>query len=288
MSKQLILGTAQFGLDYGVNNESGRINYDQIKKILDYSFKNKTLILDTAPSYGEAEKQIGRYLKNNPNKNFKIITKISTTKKSLEHQLNNSLLNLKVKKLDCLLFHSIGLYKYFFGEIDLFTKKNKGLKFRELGVSIYTNDEIEYVLKDNFIDRVQLPFNLLDNSSSREESIKKLRSRGIKIDARSIFLQGLFFKPIEELNSFFKPLYPELKKLHRIAINSNQSISEMAFKYVNQKDFIDRMLIGVDSIDQLQLNLSYTDKPMLDKYSFLIDSIAVRNIHLLNPSLWPK
>ena len=74
---KIILGTAQFGLAYGINNANGKIPENEIFKILDFAYQNKITILDTASSYGNSEKQIGKYLKKNPEKSFKIIIKIS-------------------------------------------------------------------------------------------------------------------------------------------------------------------------------------------------------------------
>jgi aryl-alcohol dehydrogenase-like predicted oxidoreductase len=62
MSK-LILGTVQFGLEYGVNNQKGIPSSNEIKKILDFAFKRKINILDTAEAYGNSQERIGEYIK---------------------------------------------------------------------------------------------------------------------------------------------------------------------------------------------------------------------------------
>jgi len=58
MSK-IILGTVQFGLDYGINNNNGKPNNNEIKSILDYAFDNKINFLDTAEAYGNSHEIIG-------------------------------------------------------------------------------------------------------------------------------------------------------------------------------------------------------------------------------------
>ena len=50
MSRKIILGTAQFGTNYGIANKSGKIKYNEIFKILNYLKKNKINSLDTASS----------------------------------------------------------------------------------------------------------------------------------------------------------------------------------------------------------------------------------------------
>ena len=85
-------------------------------RILDYAYEKGLDFLDTAPVYGNSEKLIGDYLKKNQNKEFKIITKISSHKESLTKQFLKSLQNMRVEKVKCVLFHSIELYRYFKSE----------------------------------------------------------------------------------------------------------------------------------------------------------------------------
>ena len=43
-NNKIILGTAQFGLDYGINNKEGRPTYETIKEILDLAHKKKNYL----------------------------------------------------------------------------------------------------------------------------------------------------------------------------------------------------------------------------------------------------
>ena len=63
---KLSLGTAQFGLNYGISNKKGLIKKNEVTKILDYCIKNNIRNIDTAKSYGNAEKILGniKILKN--------------------------------------------------------------------------------------------------------------------------------------------------------------------------------------------------------------------------------
>ena len=94
MFKKIILGTAQFGMNYGIANKSGKIKFGEIFKILDYLKKNKIQFLDTANSYNASEKEIGKYYKKT-RKKFQIITKFSfRNKKNIQSQFKNSLNSL--------------------------------------------------------------------------------------------------------------------------------------------------------------------------------------------------
>ena len=56
--KKIVLGTAQFGMSYGLNNKK-KIPFNIIKKIINKARKRKINFLDTAISYGNCEKILG-------------------------------------------------------------------------------------------------------------------------------------------------------------------------------------------------------------------------------------
>jgi aryl-alcohol dehydrogenase-like predicted oxidoreductase len=285
---KIILGTAQFGLNYGINNSSGKISKNKIFKILDYAIDSGINTLDTAPSYGNSEEIIGEYLEFNPGKSIRVITKISLSNDSLEIQLMNSLNKLKIQKVNTLLFHSINLYEKFHDELPFFIDNFKGKYFDEIGVSIYWNDQVDRIINDEKIDRIQLPFNLLDNSSLRKSIILKLKSNNKKVDARSVFLQGLFFKPIENLSNDFEFLKKELLILNDLTKKYKIPIESLALNYVLSKKFIDRTIIGIDSLKQLKSNIKNINSGVIKELFTKIEFIRIQNPKALNPSLWPK
>lgn len=285
---KIILGTAQFGLDYGINNFSGKISKEEIFQILDFAYENGLNTIDTAPSYGNSECLIGDYLEHNPKKKFKIITKISNSNISLEEQLITSLNKLKIDKVDVLLFHSVDLFVKFNRKLTPFIKEFKGKYFNELGVSFYYNDRVKSIIEDSRLDRIQLPFNLLDNSSLRKEIVLRLKSNRRKVDARSIFLQGLFFKPLEKLSSYFKFINSELTLLNNLSHEFQVSMECMALNYVLGKQFLDHAVIGVDSLKQLRCNIKNTNMSLPNELITIIDSIRVKTPEYLNPIIWPK
>ena len=60
---KLILGTAQFGMDYGINNLRGKIPKSEVFEVLDYALDAGIDTLDTAYNYGQSERIIGEYLR---------------------------------------------------------------------------------------------------------------------------------------------------------------------------------------------------------------------------------
>lgn len=285
MSK-IILGTVQFGLNYGINNTRGKVPVQEVHRILDYAYSKGIMTLDTAAGYGDSEEIIGDYLVSNSDKKFEIITKVNSSEVPLEKQLHESLRKLKVDKVEVLMLHSFELYEKFKAQLPLFCQKNKRKFFNELGVSVYTNEEVGVISSDPFIDRIQTPFNLLDNELKRGKRYADIKSKGKIIDTRSVFLQGLFFKKTDELPTNLYPLIKPLEKLKKIAESKSLTMEELAISYAFSMDFIDNVLIGVDSLDQLKDNLNVLSNSISMQTIDEINMISIQNDNLLNPSLW--
>ena len=284
---KFILGTVQMGLPYGINNSIGKISLNNSINILEYAFNQGIRVLDSAESYGNAHEVIGRFHKTHPDKIFEIITKLPHKfNDKIEDKVNDYLSNLNVKQLYGLLFHSYSSYK---DDVDNFKSlidlKAKG-KIKYIGVSVYTNEEIKEVLLNDEINVIQLPFNLLDNSNLRKETLLKAKSKGKIIHTRSALLQGLFFKDIKDNNSVVQSLKEELLLLSNISRNNNISISKLALSYCIHQQYIDNVLIGVDSLNQLIDNIKSLDYQIDVKTVNEINLIKIQDLDLLNPSLW--
>ena len=105
---KIVIGAAQFGLNYGVANKNGKVNANQIQSILDFAHKNNINTIDTAKTYGDSEKSIGNYLKLTE-KTWYVITKISDSDKNLIDQILDSKEKLTVLP-NIILAHSAKLF----------------------------------------------------------------------------------------------------------------------------------------------------------------------------------
>ena len=281
MIDKLILGTVQFGLDYGINNSSGMVCESEIAKILEFSKDSGIKLLDTAPGYGEGQQRISPFVKN-----FNILSKFFYNQKLPRENLEKTLKDLKASSLECYSFHDPKDYMKNGIHKDLITAKEEGL-IRKLGISVYSQEEALSVLNDKYINTVQIPFNLLDNYNRHGELFKKLKENGKEIHIRSIFLQGVFFMEEENAPTKLKPLFKEIGVLKDIVISNGLSMHELCLRYVFSIEEIDGVLIGIDSLDQLKSNLKAMNSTALDKSIVeKINHIKVRNNSLLNPQNW--
>jgi len=290
MTDKIILGTAQFGFNYGINNKYGKPSKKQVFKIFDYALKNNITTLDTAEAYGDCYSLIREYKKLNPSINFKIYSKLDirnvSETKTLEENIMTSLRSLKHEYFEGYMFHSYNSFKkYNFLYDELINARKKGI-IKKIGISLYSNGEIMDIVKNyNEFDFIQAPFNLLDNKVKREKEFKKLIKKNIEIQVRSVFLQGLFFKAPKDFPSKLQLLIPYIKTLKGIANTSKIDIKTLALKYVINKDYIKQIVIGIDNLTQLEKNLKIFNQEV-DILNEKIDSINVKEELLLNPSYW--
>mgnify|MGYP006152026855 CR=1 FL=1 len=286
--RKVILGTVQFGLNYGINNKIGKPDHNEVKSILDYAFDNKINFLDTAEAYGNSHERIGEYHANSNNK-FKVITKFSSSRtdlpQSISKRINHHLKILNIDSIYCYMFHNYDDFNKYFNlfKIELLEQKKIGL-IKKIGVSLHYNQNINDVLEFKDIDLIQLPFNLLDNNSKRETVFSKARKLGVEIHTRSTFLQGLFFKDIDSIHGKISVLKKYLRELKKIV--SNDQINNLAINYAYSNTNIDAILLGVDDLNQLKNNISCINNNKFHNRFSDIDSIKVEEEDLLNPTNW--
>lgn len=287
-TNKLILGTVQLGLDYGINNNSGKPSQDDAYNILDVAYKSGIRCLDTATAYGNSEEIIGAFHENSK-QNFSVFTKFHVAENSdISSLLTSSLNKLSVNVIDVLFFHSYQDFKANPKMLSELTNEVDKGNIKKIGVSVYTNKEVEDLLNYPEVEVVQVPFNLLDNEGRRGEVFSKAKRQGKEIHTRSAFLQGVFFKDVVNMPNYLLPLRKALKEIQHIAIQSNLRIASLALNYALSKPYIDRVLFGVENVRQLKSNLIATKDTLPSEIEEAIDAISVDEPRLLNPALWSK
>jgi len=285
LPNKIAIGTAQFGLDYGIANQNGKVNANEIRSILDFAHEKGINILDTAKAYGNSEKSIGNYLKLTE-KNWYIVTKLSDNNQSVIEQIQDSKEKLTVMPT-IILAHSADLFLDPMFQSKLQETKDKAL-IRGIGVSLYNEEEINQVLDSKIKpDVIQLPMNILDTRLYRSGVLSKLFDREIEIHVRSVFLQGLFYLSKVELEDGFKDIIPYLEKFKSISADSGLTLSEFSLLWLVSLKEVSKVIIGIDNVSQLKNHLD-TIKRNIDSSVFEEAlSIHYENENILNPSLWP-
>ena len=284
LTNKLAIGTAQFGLDYGVANQKGQLNKNEIQAILDFASKNGINTLDTAKAYGASEVSIGEYLKLSDS-SWNIITKIGSVN-NIIGQIKDSIKKLNIKP-NIVLAHSADLFLNPSFQTELQKAKDQEL-IKYYGVSLYNDREIYQVLKSELKPTVvQLPMNILDTRLYKNGLLNQLFENGIEIHIRSVFLQGLFYLSKDDLNERFKDVNPGLDALKSIAKKAELTLAELSLLWVASIKEVDKVIIGVDNVDHLKAHFKTLEKNVDPSVFIEVLSIKYENENILNPSLWP-
>jgi len=289
MKSKIILGTVQFGLDYGISNSEGKIGKEEIFKILDFAYSNGIDILDTAYAYGDSENTIGLY-NEDTDFNYKIITKIPQSCKSdtIGEVFNESLRRLKTNKIYGYLFHD---YSTFRENSDLYNiildYKNRRL-IENIGFSLYHAEELEYLLQNNIeFDILQVPYNIFDRRFERY--FKGLKDRKIEIHIRSVFLQGLFFLDPDTIGQQFITIRDKLLKIKQLSKNTGKSIAQLCMEFAIYNKNIDKIIIGIAGLQELKTNINIANNIRSSDIDInLYDDLNVVDENILLPYKWGK
>ena len=286
---KLAIGTAQFGMDYGIGSSPGKVSINEVKKILEYAKSINIDMLDTASAYGKSEKTLGELNVGE----FKVVTKtrhfnaLKLTDDDvnlLNRDFDRSLQDLKLDSVYSLLIHNADdLMKPGASKIIEFIQNlKKTKKIKKIGVSIYENKHLNFALENFDIDLVQLPLNIFDRRLIDNGMLNLLSQEGLEVHARSIFLQGLILmdntsrpRKFDRWNSLWKS-WMEWLNDYKI------SPLEASIRYAMSFSEISKVLVGIDSVNQLIeiMDAASGVLPPIPNELYTDDSL------LLNPSNW--
>ena len=248
--KKLSIGTANFSKSYGQITNS-KVSLREIKKIFSYSKKKKINFLDTALNYNNTGT-----LKNFEIKNWKIITKINCNKSNKKNYLINLKKKFNLSNIYCVLIHlkneSEILSKKNIHLYNLLNELKKKKVIKKIGFSIYSPKDVKLIIKKFKVDLMQCPINIFDTRLVDQGLLKKLKKKKIEIHARSIFLQGALLKNFNDLPIIFKPWKNVFKIWDDYVKRLNISKLEACVNFVKQLKEIDKIIVGIDNVNQLK------------------------------------
>lgn len=287
-TSKLALGGANFGLDYGLANNSGKISARELADIFLFARKACIEVIDTAQAYGDSEARIGLLCDYTQ---FNFVTKIGAevANGSFDHNVISSV------KQSCIRLNQSRLYAVMLhrpevllsdqgGEIvrKLQMLKEQGI-ISKIGVSIYSPEILTAISRLFKLDIVQVPFNVFDQQILLSGWSDKLKSNEVEIHTRSVFLQGLLLMQRSSLHKYFTKYWPDhFETWYKFLNDCGTDALEVALKFALHQDWIDKVVVGVDSVSQLKAlveiekSLRTIDFPLLD----------CDDPNLINPSKW--
>ena len=297
------MGSVQLGLTYGAANRTGKPSRAAALALVRRAADSGIRQFDTARAYGDAEERLGEALSGWP---VFTVTKLSPLGElhegsaptdivaAVDASIAQSCAALRKTELDCLLLHRAAHMTLFGGTIwqRLLDYVQAGT-IRRLGVSAQSPAEVAEALTHPEVEHIQLPFNLLDWRWREAGIIAKLEARpDVVVHARSVFLQGL-------LASGDPHLWPAIVGVDASAVLTKiadlahelerDDAADLCLAYARGQDFINGVVIGLETEQQLDRNLRLVLKrPLPPDECRLVEARLPRlPEQLLNPALWP-
>lgn len=258
-AKQLVVGTANFASNYGIN-KSG-ISERDVFKILNEVVKRGDILIETGGNYLGAEELIGNVLKSSKFDNFviKIPPEHFLSEKGFLKSVEGSLNRLGQSSAFAIMLHGLGdSPKESSKSVKsaLKTVLTEGLTNR-VGLSCYEISEVLYA-RELFPEMTifQLPENIADRRKQNSETLRDLAHAGVTFQVRSIFLQGLLVKKAVNLPRELQEVELIRSEIEFEANKHGLDSSELCLRYAQSLDWASQIVLGFDSYEQFKKNLS--------------------------------
>lgn len=257
----LVLGTANLGQKYGISNTKQLSEAESIE-LLQVAYSLGFYHFDTAPDYGNSELLIRQSgLAKNSEIQIKVSKSSGVELENIKISINKSLSNLGIEKAHTILFHDPEIYNSssFPQLVDDLRKLELST---EIGISCYSADEAQAAFsRCPSLTAFQIPENILDRRSKKNQSLHSLSELGCKIQVRSIFLQGLLLMEPEEIPVEIHASKP-ISKLSEFATKNGFTVLQMCISYATHLNFANSLVFGANSISQLQEIHSALNNPL--------------------------
>ena len=200
--------------------------------------------------------------------------------------IQESLIRLKISRLEAFLFHSA---EYIFDEAAvnaLHCVCGEGLA-EKIGVSIYTPEEALKALEYEEIKVVQVPYNVFDHRLDCCGFFEKAKEKQVEVYARSSLLQGLILMDPNRLPKRVRFAENYLKRFVSICKDYDILPLKAAVCYVKRHLGIDYVVFGVDNQSQLYEYISMQEEEIpIDMVETLKREFEDVEDRLVNPVLW--
>ena len=159
-------------------------------------------------------------------------------------------------------------------------KQKKKKLISNYGISVYSRNEVEKILKVFKPDIIQFPANLFDHRFLDNDFLLKLKKMNILIFVRSCFLQGLLLgsslkqgsnKTKKKFNTFLK--WCDKTKITQI---------EACIQFIKKFKLIDYLIVGFDKAKHLSIIIEIFNKKKIN----VPNSFSCKDLKLIDPRKW--
>jgi aryl-alcohol dehydrogenase-like predicted oxidoreductase len=292
----LALGTAQFGMLYGIANLVGQPNAATVTSIVSAAWKAGVRFFDTAQTYGTSEAALGQAFTDlSINNESCVITKLSSdleaTRKGLLRSIEMSMERLKVQSLWGILLHSedqLGLWNAWLGNALREAKRAKLVS--RIGVSVYSPDRALQALQIDDLDLIQVPANVFDRRMERAGVFDRAREVEKTVFVRSVYLQGLALIQPDSVSNGIFCAKEAVAALQLFCTEHRIYRQQFAMDYVRRMAPGARLIIGVETMAQALENCGLLQKePLSGSLTQAWTTRWPQDIdRLIDPRKWPR
>ncbi|MDU6480729.1 MAG: aldo/keto reductase [Paeniclostridium sordellii] len=215
-----------------------RVTQQDTNKIIDELINQGINFIDSARGYTVSEEYIGNAIEGKRD-NFILASKsMSRTYEDMLKDVDITLKNFKTDYIDLYQLHNVKSdeYENIFNDNmaykALLDCKSQG-KIKNVGITSHSIDTIKKAVRDEKFDTIQFPYNIVEDQA--DEIFREAHKRNIGIIV--------------------------MKPLAGGAINN----AKLAIKYILSKEYIDVVIPGMDSVDQVLENISVLENLDIDK-----------------------
>lgn len=292
-ARKLSLGTAQFGLKYGIASPAQRLSPAEACEVLRLAHERGITMLDTAPAYGDSEAVLGRCLARSGDR-FAVVTKAQPVRrtalgpadlKAVSRGFTASLQRLGRASVYGVLVHHAPDLLASGGErlYELLAGWRARGQARKIGVSVYGRAEVDALVERYQLDVVQLPLSVFDQRLAADGTLRALKRMNVEVHARSVFLQGLALMDPASLPGGFDAARPVVARFRDALTERGLSPVAGALAYIGQLPEVDRIVFGVHSAAQLMECIAACDAPATD---LDFSRFACTDEQVLDPRRW--
>lgn len=295
---RLALGTAQWGMRYGIANRVGMPSDRALSDLLDAGLELDVNMLDTARAYGRSEERIGELSASiQVTESFRIVTKVSphlvkggadrvVAVERLRRSVAASRRYLAPATIHTLLLHRGSHSTAFGGQLwdELRSMRDRGA-ISKIGVSAATPDEAMHSVELCDVDVIQCAGSLLDQRLARSGFFDRTLARGIEVHLRSVFLQGVAFLPVAGIPSQLSPCFDILREIHQLSAERAVSAADLWFDYARRLP-VDHLVIGAETVLQLRQNAARMSSPLIEGVEALAAAVPDLPAGAIDPAQW--
>ena len=213
-----------------------RVDQQTTNEIIDELIKNDMNYIDTARAYTVSEGYIGNAIQGKRDKFFIATKSMSRDYDGMKKDVEESLAQLKTNKIDLYQLHNVKEH-----ELEIILGENGAYKALEeakqqgkidyIGITCHSLEALTKALDTDKFSTMQFPLNIVENQG--EEIFKKAHEKGIG----TVVMKPLAGGALDD--------------------------ATLAIKYLLSKDYVDVVIPGMESIDQVNQNVDVLNNPEL-------------------------